>query len=532
MNEELSTFIDESIICLDNIKQERTLDNLLPSIINSLEEIISPISDTSKIIIQGRVKGSSSLREKILRKRYFTRYQGDSAKFINELPDLIGLRIICLLNQDEERIYKLLKSKFSLMYDSNFLMQQGQSRTNYPYFIFSNSKQPEKQKNGNDIYRINMEYMEAGLAPIKIELQIKSLSHMFWGEMEHMLFYKNYTYHLNSGFYIKMMSSINDVLKSIDSQLTNMYTYLSNESCTLRQMDDMKELIAKTLYDRIQPQVKTRIKSDVDLREVYNIIVQLLFFKCTTVSATFEESKSQFPTISSLDLVDSDFDFDEIIDRRIQCNRKFDTLLFKLNELVNSNDIFWEYFMAIYKKIIRKDYQYTLENITTTLMDPITMQYQEKFDVKYESFNDLLDKAILRATMESFSDYGKMDFFLPDAHRNEISHIIEKFIDFQYDTLKEIEKLTNSTIEITETNAETITSILKYIVKLELHYYLHRKINKNDLNELLELNKLDTNWDPSIDTNKLVEIFEEIRTIKNSDELIAILHFTPKDEEE
>ena len=37
--------------------------------------------------------------------------------------------------------------------------------------------------------------------PVRIELQIKSLTNYFWGEIEHSLFYKNYDYTISNDFY-------------------------------------------------------------------------------------------------------------------------------------------------------------------------------------------------------------------------------------------------------------------------------------------------------------------------------------------
>ena len=52
------------------------------------------------------------------------------------------------------------------------------------------SKQPQKQKNGFDIYKIDGRY-ELGGYPVRFELQIKALVNSFWGEVEHKIIYKN-----------------------------------------------------------------------------------------------------------------------------------------------------------------------------------------------------------------------------------------------------------------------------------------------------------------------------------------------------
>ena len=81
-------------------------------IIDKIEHYLHELlEDVKGITISGRSKDANNIAEKIYRKNYMMKYNNDAAKFIEELPDGIGIRIVCLLNQDEVKIYKKLIDK-------------------------------------------------------------------------------------------------------------------------------------------------------------------------------------------------------------------------------------------------------------------------------------------------------------------------------------------------------------------------------------------------------------------------------------
>ncbi|SMG57760.1 hypothetical protein [Paenibacillus aquistagni] len=89
----LSEFISESKQVLDKQREELERE-LKDKILGFVEENILSKINISNPLLQGRVKGTSSLSEKIIRKRYADRYKNNPPKFVSELPDLIGLRIV------------------------------------------------------------------------------------------------------------------------------------------------------------------------------------------------------------------------------------------------------------------------------------------------------------------------------------------------------------------------------------------------------------------------------------------------------
>jgi len=100
-------------------KNDGNYKRILGDIIRTLEELV----DRKGWTIHGRVKSARSLREKILRKGYYKSYEDGSA-VIDELPDLIGVRIQCLLNQEENSAYELLQNKRVSLNEDGFSMYQ------------------------------------------------------------------------------------------------------------------------------------------------------------------------------------------------------------------------------------------------------------------------------------------------------------------------------------------------------------------------------------------------------------------------
>ena len=192
---DIENFICESIDMLNekNIILEEKKVNICKVFEKKLEEY--------NISISSRVKSEKSLKEKIIRKNYSHKYENNSKKLIEELSDIVGIRINCLLTKEEIEIYTMLKGSCT-----------GEIYKEYNKFsenIYINilKKQPEKQKNGKDIYRIDALYKDEKIE-FKFEIQIKSSINSLWGEIEHKLFYKNYEYILSQEFYSGMMKLI------------------------------------------------------------------------------------------------------------------------------------------------------------------------------------------------------------------------------------------------------------------------------------------------------------------------------------
>lgn len=92
--EEIMQFISDAEKILT--EQKPSLEQEKQEIINFLQEKYINASILKRMILTGRVKEASSLREKVFRKDYFNKFHKNPQEFIYNLPDLIGIRIVCL----------------------------------------------------------------------------------------------------------------------------------------------------------------------------------------------------------------------------------------------------------------------------------------------------------------------------------------------------------------------------------------------------------------------------------------------------
>ena len=238
--DKLETFIEESIKLLKDNEE-----NLLAK-----KEMICKILEEKfkeeNVTIIGRVKEEKSLREKIIRNNYYDKFEGDSQQLFRGLSDMIGIRINCLLTREEEEIFNKLKGwciKIDGDKDYKYCIK---SQTINPNFLINlDSEQPEHQKNGKEIYRIDALYKENN-TEFKVEIQIKSSINSLWGEIDHKLFYKNYEYLLSQDFYSGLMKLIYDNLDSVEKQLELLKDHMEN---TGDELDESKEILARILYN-------------------------------------------------------------------------------------------------------------------------------------------------------------------------------------------------------------------------------------------------------------------------------------------
>lgn len=96
-------FIDKAAKILKDRKKD--YEKIITEIECYLETLLCEIHG---VTISGRPKDADSIAEKIYRKNYLAKYR-NAEEFINDLPDGIGIRIVCMLNEDEKNIYKQLE---------------------------------------------------------------------------------------------------------------------------------------------------------------------------------------------------------------------------------------------------------------------------------------------------------------------------------------------------------------------------------------------------------------------------------------
>lgn len=206
----------------------------------------SKLNDDQKIFenIESRIKSKERFHEKIYRKDYINLWdvcddlQLNKRMVSQNLTDLIGFRINCFFWQDEEVIYKLLKD-----YYKNGLFEK----------IELNFNENKTQKNGHTINKVSGTYCNEKQEKFCFEIQIKSIMHNIWGEVEHKTIYKNKGYDPNIIDKKTITEQIFNILRASDKQLLTL----------LNKKQDEKELIISLFYEKTKEVVGLKCGTDI-----------------------------------------------------------------------------------------------------------------------------------------------------------------------------------------------------------------------------------------------------------------------------
>ena len=449
---DIENFICESIDMLNekNIILEEKKVNICKVFEKKLEEY--------NISISSRVKSEKSLKEKIIRKNYSHKYENNSKKLIEELSDIVGIRINCLLTKEEIEIYTMLKGSCT-----------GEIYKEYNKFsenIYINilKKQPEKQKNGKDIYRIDALYKDEKIE-FKFEIQIKSSINSLWGEIEHKLFYKNYEYILSQEFYSGMMKLIYENLDSIERQLELLNKQLKNDN---NELEESREFLSKLLYKKYNSECsEIAYGCNIDFRTICNLISEIYF---TTPNEAFKELNSAITTMSE----NSKFYFtgkEELLCSYIEDYSEIIKRLVKIiDNIIQSDDVFWKAFINIYSSIKKlPEYSSAICTLARDLKRRIDYFLVRPFD-DYIIENEKIKDCILEATLDFCDKYKKYDMFL-EGNLIQVKTILDEFVEVNDEELK------NEFIENAENLFSNYIDVVLNIVNTEI-------LNIDDINIL------------------------------------------------
>lgn len=313
-------------------KRKSSYDEIKKALIKDLKEICSSYNGINVI---GRLKDPKKIREKIYRKNYYTKYHGNAVDFINDLPDGIGIRIVCSLNSDEKQIVESInKAVLSGRYS----------------FTISTEGQPQIQKNGFDIYRMDGIYDKEG-QKIRFELQVKSQTHNLWGEVEHALFYKNYDFIIGGDVFTGFMKNIYKELEIIDDELTALNRYLKKSNDD--RYAELREIATRIIEERFEKEIKSIIGCAIDLREVYVLLAEILIkFDRTNNDEIIQQiqeltvklKNAKDVTTDDFALSEEKLDEDSVANRHLEIARLID-------QNIKAGDIYWFFFFDIYMKI-------------------------------------------------------------------------------------------------------------------------------------------------------------------------------------
>lgn len=231
------------------------------------EELFLQEDDVLNIV--SRVKSKNSLKEKILRQDFYLKYKSPE-NLVENLSDLIGVRIECRFIEDEKDVYERVLEIFNIHEGKGYYYNEEKPNI----LLKLDDEQPQTQKNGFGIYKIDGIYKN-GEESVNFELQIQSLVNVFWGEVEHKVLYKNYKYLLTEDLFKDVMHSLRENLSMIDRQLMILYNHLRDmdESNQDKRREQMESLLSKIVYEIYSEKTREEFGFVVDYRKTCDVIV-------------------------------------------------------------------------------------------------------------------------------------------------------------------------------------------------------------------------------------------------------------------
>ncbi|MGI6152438.1 MAG: GTP pyrophosphokinase [Christensenellaceae bacterium] len=267
-------YVDE-VVELYEKRQEKYAE-IAEDLKRMLEDLIIANSEYT-LTITSRIKESESVREKLIRNSYY-RFHASKDEVIANIQDIIGLRIECKFTEDEKYVYSIFRKMCTHSDDQIYFYNQ-----DFPKIRFKLSeKQPVKQKNGFDIFKIDARYEEKdgdNNIRVNFEVQIKSMVNMFWGEVEHKIIYKNPSYFMVEQQVVENMMSIKENLNLVDHQLHKLYKrYKREDTSKLHyRKENIESILSKLIHDTIAKKMKNDLGFIVQFKDTCDSIVEFIF---------------------------------------------------------------------------------------------------------------------------------------------------------------------------------------------------------------------------------------------------------------
>lgn len=337
MRLEIFDFIDDTMNLIEGY--EEVLKQSSQELEDFFEELFFHYDNVLNIVT--RVKSPMSLKEKILRNDFYLKYKSPE-KLMENLSDLIGVRIECRFIEDEKDVYEKVLEIFNIHQGKGYYYNE-----KGPNILLKlDDKQPQRQKNGFGIYKIDGKYI-SGEESINFELQIQSLVNVFWGEVEHKILYKNYKYLLTEDLFKDVMHSLKENLSMIDGQLMILYNHLRDldESNQDKRREQMEALLSKIVYEIYSEKTKEEFGFVVDYRKTCDVIVSYVLKKN-----------------GSSELYDYDKVFIEVLERIYEIEENeihFDSYI-EFDRDIEYEDVFCERIGKAILEIINKDFKWNL----------------------------------------------------------------------------------------------------------------------------------------------------------------------------
>lgn len=330
--------IDETLCLLEN--NHSFYEEVEKELVQYMKHLFH---DDHEMIIDynSRIKSKDSLREKIIRNRFYVDYT-TAQDLLDHLSDLIGCIVECRFIEDEFQVYRTLKEKLTEKKEDGYYYA-----LDAPSFCMElGSQQPQIQKNGFAIYRIDG-YCIKNQRKVNFELQIKALVNSFWGEIEHKLVYKNTNFYVYDDFMKDLLSSIKANLTITDRQLHIVYNQMQNISKGDIGITEnsFEKVISKAINDLFALKMNESIGFTLNLKNTSTILGHYIFVKDIRFDGgNNDRISSLFRTFKKMNSMAMDFEHTIEIDAEIVLKDKFSHILGNYLLNVINEDYDWYVF--------------------------------------------------------------------------------------------------------------------------------------------------------------------------------------------
>lgn len=405
------------------------LDHEAKELVKRLKKVIDQHSQTYNLETQNdvnpikyyslkyRIKGEDSLKEKLVRKNEGFKItevgvNNDPEEvqtkknivipYLKRFPDAIGVRIVTELRYDCNKVLALLRSFVDDLDATEVVLDK-----------LDLEAQPQKMKNGLFIYKIKGVFR----SDFGFELQIKSKIEEAWGDMDHAIFYKDYSASPIKNITQVTMNNVGKLLENIDELLLGLRNSSSQYQENLEQLANLK-----SLNDELFPLIKQKLGISFEIGKVASFL--------NTVKEKALEGIGSPKVITSLDCSFLDF---EVTDKRLL---RYVEIRKKSFELMIIEAAYFNWSTQNGKpELTQASYEVRLIEFLDTLTVHIFNVIEKENSAQAA---ELVDSANLAQKITVYSKYMKThDLFLSEKtliHISQIEGTIEEFFQEKQDT--------------------------------------------------------------------------------------------------
>lgn len=311
--------------------------------------------------------------------------------------------------------------------------------------------QPQLQRNGFTIYRIDG-YMNFNNHKINFELQIKSLVHSFWSEVEHQVVYKNTQFVVYDGFVRNILGTIRDNLDVVDRQLQVVHRQLGTQNTTDREIGmterGFKLFIAKAINDLVAKKMSETVGFTTDFKKCSSILSQYIYIKDFVTSENPQfKMVEYFEHFNFLQITDLDFTCPIYLEKEFVHSDPFCNILGKYWQDIINIDYEWHVFFVMLFAIQPgnniQDFTQFVEVIKNLIVTP--SWYSKCFSTFGENEGQSAREFLLVSLANAMVSVGQVEI----VHEDKLFNVLETFRDFieliqskfttyeEYDEMKE-----------------------------------------------------------------------------------------------